>query len=317
LGESSATFTIESFTASDGYRCQYRRYAAAAEPAPGPRAHVVCIHGIQSHAGWYEHSCTQLSQAGYLVSFLDRRGAGLNARDRGDTPSYRRLLDDIWEFLQVARGQHGPVPRATVLPTSSHHPVTPSPRHPVSHPLLTFLLAISWGGKLAVAFQRRHPGQVAGLVLLCPGFYARVGPALGERLAIGWARLVSPARLFPVPLQDPELFTTTPRWQQFIRDDPFSVRQATARFFVASVFLDRALRSVPVQMRVPVLLLLAGKDRIIDNDLTQRYVARFATEDKETIEYPDAAHTLEFEADPERFIQDIRSWLDRHCRPGP
>jgi acylglycerol lipase len=289
LGESSVTFTIESFTASDGYRCQYRRYAAAEERVPNPRAHVVCIHGIQSHAGWYEHSCTQLSRAGYLVSFLDRRGAGLNARDRGDTPSYRRLLDDIREFLQVARSQ----------------------------PLPTFLLAISWGGKLAVAFQRRHPGQVDGLVLLCPGFYARVGPGLGERLAIAWARLVSPSRLFPVPLQDPELFTTTPRWQQFIRDDPLSVRQATARFFVASLFLDRALRSVPPQVRVPVLLLLAGKDRIIDNDLTRRYVARFATEDKETIEYPDAAHTLEFEADPEPFIRDICSWLDRHCRPSP
>src|SRR5262249_36850892 len=139
-----------------------------------------------------------------------------------------------------------------------------SPRHPTSSSLPLFLLAISWGGKLAVAFQRRHPGQVDGLILLCPGFAPRVGPSLRERLGIAWARLASPRRLFPVPLQDAELFTATPRWQRFIREDPLSLRQATARFFAASVFLDRALRSAPPHVRVPVLLLLGQKDRVID-----------------------------------------------------
>jgi alpha-beta hydrolase superfamily lysophospholipase len=297
LVESPASYTVETFTASDGYRCRYRRYA----PPAAPRGHMVCIHGIQSHAGWYESSCTRLSQAGYIVSFLDRRGAGLNEPARGDTPNYRRLLDDLAEFLQALRP-----------PPSPRHPVSPSPRHPVITPLPVFLLAISWGGKLAVALEAQHPRLVDGLVLLCPGFFPRVGPSLGERLTIAWARLVSPQRLFPVPLQDAELFTATPRWQKFIHDDPLSLRQATARFFVASVFLDRALRSAPRQVRIPVLLLLAGKDRIIDNDLTRRYIDRFATDDKELIEYPAAGHTLEFEDDPNPFIEDIRRWLDCH-----
>ena len=115
-----------------------------------------------------------------------------------------------------------------------------------------------------------------------------------------------------MPLQEPELFTATPHWQKFIRDDPAALRQATARFFVSSVFLDRAVRSAPRQVRVPVLLLLAGKDRIIDNDLTRHYVSQFSTDDKEIIEYPEAAHTLEFEPDPEPYIEDMRDWLDRH-----
>ena len=88
-------YSLETFTASDGYRWRYRHYA----PPGKPRAHVVCLHGIQSHAGWYEHSCTRLSRAGYAVSFLDRRGSGMNERDRGDAPSFRRLIDDVAEFL--------------------------------------------------------------------------------------------------------------------------------------------------------------------------------------------------------------------------
>jgi alpha-beta hydrolase superfamily lysophospholipase len=173
--------TLETHVAGDGYRWHYRRYS----PPGSARARVVCIHGIQSHAGWYEHSCRRLAAAGYAVSFLDRRGAGANPEGRGDTPGFRRLLDDLAEFLRAPPSDEAGLP--------------------------TFLLAISWGGKPAVALQKRHPGLVDGLALLCPGFCPIVGPGRRERLAILWARLTSPSRLFPIPLSDPQLFTATPR----------------------------------------------------------------------------------------------------------
>ena len=93
-------------TASDGYRWKYRRICGRRRV----KGEIVFLHGIQSHAGWYEYSCTRFSQAGYQVSFLDRRGAGMNEESRGDAPSFRRLLDDIAEFLTalptMARAQH-------------------------------------------------------------------------------------------------------------------------------------------------------------------------------------------------------------------
>jgi alpha-beta hydrolase superfamily lysophospholipase len=278
-------YRVEEHTASDGYRFCYRHYPVP-PGVPGPRADVVFIHGIQSHAGWYERSSTALSRAGFAVSFVDRRGAGANERDRGDAPGFRRLLDDLAEFLRAVRE-----------------------RHPGRK---TFLGAISWGGKLGAALQRRHPGLVDGLALLGPGFCPRVGPSLPQRLAILWSRLVAPRRLFPIPLNDPELFTANPEGQRFIRDDPLGLRQATARLLIESVRLDGYLRVVPPHVRVPVLLLLAEHDRIIDNVPTRRFVERFASADKEVIEYPGAHHTLEFEPDPERFIGDLRRWLERH-----
>jgi alpha-beta hydrolase superfamily lysophospholipase len=282
-------YTLESYTTGDGYRCQYRRYA----PAGTPRAEVVCIHGIQSHAGWYEYSCTRLAEAGFAVSFLDRRGSGMNEEARGDAPGFRRLLDDLADFLRPLREQAR------------------------AHGLPVFLVAISWGGKLATALQRRHPGLVDGLALLCPGFSAKVRPPLRQRLGIVWSRLVAPRRLFPVPLSDPELFTANPRWQQFLREDPLSLRQATARLLLESVRLDGYLRFVRKYVTLPVLLMLAGKDRIIDNERTRRFVARLASADKEIIEYPEAHHTLEFEPEPDRFIADLRGWLERHLPDGP
>jgi alpha-beta hydrolase superfamily lysophospholipase len=277
LPESAAAVSIHEHTASDGYRWRYRHYPAVGEP----RARVVCVHGIQSHGGWYQTSCERLAQAGFEIYFLDRRGSGLNERDRGDAPGFRRLVDDLAESL-----------KELVKPI--------------------FLVGISWGGKTATALQKRHPGLVEGLILLCPGFFPQVKPPLFQRLGIAFSRLIAPGKLYPVPLSDPALFTASPRWQQFLREDSLSVRQATARFLLESVRLDSYLRFVPRHVKVPVLLLLAECDRIIDNARTQRFVERFASFDKTVIEYPGAHHTLEFEPDPERFIRDVRNWMERH-----
>ena len=78
--------TLHKFTAGDGYVWHYRHFA----PAGSARATIVTLHGIQSHGSWYERSCSALGDAGYAVSFLDRRGCGLNQCDRGDAPSTRR-----------------------------------------------------------------------------------------------------------------------------------------------------------------------------------------------------------------------------------
>lgn len=290
MAETSAV--VETFTASDGYRWHYRRY----EPSGPARAHVVCLHGIQSHGGWYGHSCAALAEAGFRVSFLDRRGSGLNQQDRGDTPSFRRLLDDIAEYLHHLRGPE--VQPSVGLALPAVRSTTP-----------VFLMAVSWGGKLAAALPNRHPGLIDGLLLLCPGLFPQVAPSWGSRLGICAARLTNPRRPFPIPLNDPELFTAVPRWQEFIRTDPLALHQATARLLIESVRLDIYLRRCPKSVTMPLLLVLAGKDRIIANGPTRAFAERCATPVREVIEYPEAHHTLEFEPDPERWLGDVRRWL--------
>ena len=107
------------------------------------------------------------------------------------------------------------------------------------------------GAKTATAFVRQHPDLAQLLVLVTPGFFPRVGMTLLTRLRILWARVSSPTRQFPIPLSAPELFTATPKWLDFLRQDPLALHQATARFLVESVRLDRSLRDVPAQHPAP------------------------------------------------------------------
>jgi alpha-beta hydrolase superfamily lysophospholipase len=270
--------TIATFTTSDGYCLRYRHFPAIGSP----QGRVVALHGIQSHGGWYTASCRYLAESGFVVDFLDRRGSGLNEAARGDAPGFRRLLDDIAEFLRTGEQ--------------------------------AFVMGISWGGKLAVGLEHRYPGITRGLILLAPGIRPRVRPSARVRLGILLSRLLAPGRLFAIPLDDPALFTANPARQAFIRDDPLSLRKATARFLVSSVHLDIVLQRAAKHVRAPTLLLLAGKDRIIDNARTRAYLDRFAATDRQVIEYPEAHHTLEFEPDPTPVFADLLRWLQRHGR---
>ena len=288
-----AGWSLQEFKATDGYAWRYRKYPGA-EPAKGQ---LVFLHGIQSHAGWYQHSCSWLSARGWEVSFIDRRGSGANYEDRGDAPSFRRLVDDVAEYLQA-------LPRSVTTPNGV-----------VKHPV--FLAAISWGGKLAVALERRHPGLIDGLILMCPGIAPRIKPSVVQRLKILMSRFFRPRKFYDIPLNDPELFTATPHWQDFLRQDSHRLHRATARFLIESARLDGYLRFAPKYVHVPSLLLLAEQDRIIHNEKTRAFVERFPNTDKTIIEYAGAHHTLEFEPDPSRFLEDMNRWLDAHLPQPP
>jgi alpha-beta hydrolase superfamily lysophospholipase len=263
---------IETFRASDGYEFAYRRYPAAGTA----KAHLVFAHGIRSHAGWYEKSCTELANRGFEVSFLDRRGAGLNDKDRGDCLSFRRLLDDLTEFIRAKK---------TTIPT--------------------IVAGISWGGKLAISLPAHAPGLVDRIILITPGIVPLVSVPFATRLRIAAARLFNPKKRFPIPLNDPQLFTGSPHWQQFIEQDERGLREATARFLFNSVQLDFYLRRNLAAVNCPVLLLSAGKDRIADAAKSKAVLERGLKPGLLTeIVYADAQHTLEFEEGC-MFVEDI------------
>jgi alpha-beta hydrolase superfamily lysophospholipase len=268
--------TIEVFTASDGYPLYYRAYDPIGIE---PRGHLVCTHGIQSHGGWYVDSCTRLAAAGYQVSYLDRRGSGLNWLARGDAPSFGRLLDDLREFINK----------------------TTPPGLPAIN------LATSWSGKLAVLLAAEPHPVFQKLVLLCPGMFPKVKPPLKVRLGIARARGLRPAKLFPIPLDDPQLFTGSLEHQEFLRRDPLSIHYATARLLVESFRLDRRVRAIQSIPHLPILLQLAEHDRIIRNDHTESWLKSVAPQAK-VIHYPNVHHTLEFEPH-HPFVDDILRWL--------
>jgi alpha-beta hydrolase superfamily lysophospholipase len=271
--------------ASDDYKIQVVVWPVPASFSGGLRGRVVAIHGVQSHAGWYHRLGRTLAAAGYEAHFPDRRGSGANRDDRGHASSARRLIADLAERIASLRAADPAVPLA--------------------------LAGISWGGKLALLTAAASPRDVDAVALICPGLQPRVGVPLGERLRIAWAFVFNRYTTFPIPLSDPELFTATPEGQAFIAADRLGLHAGTAGLMAVSTFIDIRVRLCRKRVRQPLLLMLAGQDRIVDNARTLAWVKTLASTDQTLIEYPEAHHTLEFEPDPSRYARDLIAWLDR------
>jgi len=278
---------IDTYLALDGYRLHYRHWQPANRP---PIARIVAVHGIQSHSGWYSWSTERLCSAGCEVFFLDRRGSGMNEPGRGDASNVDALVNDLLIVLSDLRLEA----RITGV------------RVP------TVLMAVSWGGKLATVAAARRPDLIDGLALLYPGLRARVRATWRQQIQLTIAdRLGIRRKRVPIPLEDPALFTGGTHWQDFIRKDPLALRDVTVSFLLANRGLDRLLDECPRAIHRPVLLMLAGKDAIIDNEATRQYIERFKTTSRVVHEYPEARHTLEFEPDRQRFVDDLIAWIRR------
>lgn len=276
---SVATYQEISFGLSDGYSA-YARYF----PAVGsPRGTVLYHHGIQSHCGWYESSALRLAEAGYHVLQWDRRGSGRNTQDRGHADSAEQLIADAHAAREELARRSG---------RRDHH-----------------VIGISWGGKLGVAAYESDPQGVISLSLVAPGLFPRVGVSKAEMAKIGFAMIYEPRTTFRIPLDDPEMFTSNPRWQEYIRTDALTLRRCSASFYLASRRMDKIIQRLSAAPPVPLHCILAGDERIIDNDKTRQFILALPWRNCRITTYEHARHSLEYENDPEVYFADVLRFL--------
>ena len=278
---------LRDLTLSDGYVAKARYWSARGD-ATAPVAFLY-LHGIQSHGGWYEWSASVLADSGAAVLMPDRRGSGLNQAARGDVLRAERWLDDLDEqrtWLQTHSGA-----RAVAV------------------------VGVSWGGKLAVAWEAlRHPG-VAAILLIAPGIFPQVDLHWFQKLGVGMALLRTPDERFPVPLNDAALFTHEAEWISFIENDPLLLTHVTARFLLESRKLDRKVQKIGENaLKPPTTLLLAGAERIIRNDVTRDWLDRVNGNRGAVRTFEKDAHTLEFTTDVRPLEREIRAWSEKSAR---
>lgn len=271
-------FEEVTITLPDGYLAYARLWHA--DPVRGG---VLYLHGIQSHCGWYETSARRLAEAGFAVLQPDRRGSGRNSQDSGHADSTQQLLDDAFTCAAYLTERTG---------CEKLH-----------------LLGVSWGGKLVTATHVTRPELTESLTLITPGLFPVVGVSNAEKFRIGISMMSAPRRLYDIPLNDPELFTSMPEKMRYLREDEYQIHQATAGFYLASRRMDKVFNRLSGATPVPIHLMLAHDERIIDNEETRRFVRGLHWRNTVITTYHESRHTLEFDPDREVFLEDLVAWI--------
>lgn len=277
-GASPDDSSVAEYAATGGARLAYVHYRA-----PKAKTALIYLHGIESHEGWFALAASELQAHGYDVFCLDRRGSGINRENRGfasgHVMSYETLLSDIHAFAETLRGRYASV----------------------------FVVGLSWGGKLGLAYGLTYPQDIQGLVLITPGLKSLLDVTPADKLKIVTNQSLRPTYAIATPIE-PELFTTTPHYLDYIRQDPLRLRFASASFFWQSNKLDGYIRERIRDNRLPIQLYLAGQDRIIDNDGVIDLLGQSGPGTLETVRYPDQSHSIQLDA-ASRLVDDMVKWL--------
>jgi len=203
---------------------------------PGARRGVVFVHGVMSHAGWFERLSSALAEQGISSIAVDRRGSG-SARGMDGVLDSRAWIDDVRSAQAYLRERGAQVA----------------------------VVGWCWGARLAVVAATVDPPDQ--LILVAPGL--AMAPLVRARAAALATTTEDPA---PLPF-GPELFSSRPEILRWITDDPLAWHDQPRAFQATSRgLLDQALSVLPT-LTVPLATILADADRIIDNAGVEKLVA--------------------------------------------
>ncbi|HUF50922.1 MAG TPA: lysophospholipase [Longimicrobiales bacterium] len=261
-----------------GLRLAYRTWEAASA-----RAALVVVHGLGEHAGRYAEFGERMAAFGISTYALDLRGHGMSEGRRGHAPSFDVFLQDVDRFRREVEGMAD-----------------------LNVPL--FLLGHSMGGLIALRYQEEYNTRFEGAIICSPWLATALPvPRWKATVASGIGRLL-PALPMRTRL-DAALLSRDTDIVESYRDDPLVHDFVTPRLFAElSIAMGLALQRSD-RLQEPLLILVAGADRIVAADRTSRFARSIAGTDVTVRTYAGHYHELLNELDRAVIHRQIRDWI--------
>jgi carboxylesterase len=171
-----------------------------------------------------------------------------------------------------------------------------------------WILGHSMGASLAVDYLLDHPDAAQGVVLLAPLIQVSNArsPIIPPRAFYEIGRHVFGPRdllesVFPEDFRTNEPVSQAAR----VQFTPFAVYEQ------AFALMDHIGHRAP-EIRAPMLMVLAGHDKVVDSRAAERYFGQVASEKKELMVAEDAAHVVPLDSG----WQDVVQHVDAFVRAG-
>lgn len=273
-------------SAPDGTRLWFER-----DVPDGARAHLVLVHGYGDHLGRYRTFRDAMLSERLALHAYDMRGHGRSEGPRGGVRAFAEYVDELAAFVQ-----------------SVHTLVAGAP---------LFLVAHSHGGLVALAWLQ-GPGAEAGrranlrgLVLSAPYLGLAFTPPAWKTAPAALLSRVAPSLPIPTGISSADL-SRDPAWQRATDDDPLYGRKATPRWYTEHTRTQREVLGAAGRVRIPVLLLLPGDDRVASAPVSRRWFETLTTPDRRLREWPHMRHEIFNEIGKEEVYAETSRWISEH-----
>lgn len=241
---------------------------------------LVVVHGYGEHGGRYVGPLRPFVDAGYRVVLPDMRGHGKSDGRRGHVMRYDDYVRDLDHLLETLA-----TPPADVC-----------------------LLGHSNGGLIALRFLLTRPPLVARAAVTAPllGLAVRA-----PKWKVAAGRVISrhvPVVSLPTEIE-PRHLSHDPAVVRDYEQDPLNHHVVNSRWFTEAEAAMVACHAEAGRLAVPLLVIRAGDDRLVDSDAVARWADRAPPERVTSEHVPGAFHEVLFETDGARHVRRLLAWF--------
>lgn len=243
---------------------------------------VVIMHGLGEHCGRYRHVARFFNQLGFAVRTYDHRGHGRSGGARGDVPNQHAILDDARLVIEDFQRNNGGAP-----------------------PLL---LGHSMGGLFAARYATGKLSPLRGVILSSPPLSISLKPV--HKLLLKVLGALAPGLGIDNGLKT-EFLSHDQNVVSAYRADPLVHPKISARLLTSMLAAADYANANVAALSVPVLLVYAGSDRIVDARGSAGFAAALPPAHGTVHRYDDFYHEIFNETGAERVFADVRRWLQK------
>jgi alpha-beta hydrolase superfamily lysophospholipase len=246
------------------------------------RGAVLIVHGLGEHCERYARLAEFLNENGFDVRGCDQRGHGKSSGNRGEIPHENALLEDAKFVYDDFAQNHAEKP---------------------------FLLGHSMGGAVAVRAAVDKFITPRGLILSSPAITAKL--SLSEKIQLKLGRL-TPNIAVSNGLKV-EYISHDKQVVEDYKNDELVHDKITPR--LANFIIDSGQETLKkaVDFHIPTLLLIAGKDHLVDAGGAKQLFAKLPKDNATMHIYENLYHEIFNETEIERaeVLLDLKNWLLR------
>ena len=250
------------------------------------------LHGGMSHSGWLAPLAKELLSMSSDISVIapDRRGSGLNEK-RGDLGSVRLAIEDVVRHIEFLKRSFKRV----------------------------HLAGWCQGCQYASVAAAELGKVLSSLILLTPGFFwnerFRSVISIAEKVFLS---MISEFKLepehsqayVPIPMEATD-FTLMEEWLDFIENDELKTTLVTMKSVNIMDEIQELSWGAILQISVPMLMILAENDRIVDNRKVQQFIGhKFSEKYQNRLAKFDSSHAIQFEM-PRQTAKEIYSFMQK------
>lgn len=254
--------------------------------ATSPRASLLVVHGLAEHGGRYEDFGRRMAGFGVSTYALDLRGHGQSDGRRGHADRFELLLQDVERFRRQVQG---------CLPNQ----------------MPSFILGHSMGGLIASRYIEEYETSFRGAIITSPWLATAMAVPRWKTMAASMLNKILPALPIDAAV-DEQYLSHDPIVVTRYKDDPLVHGKITPRLYAEASMAMGLVMSRSERIRIPVLMLLAGDDRIVDTKRSEMFAKSLKSPDVTVQVLPGYYHEVLNDHDRAVTVNMIRDWISKH-----